>query len=786
MKQTLSSILLILITFSIVFPQNSKRTNIWYFGRNAGLDFNNDPPTPLFDGALNIWEGCATICETNGQILIYSDGIKIWNKNHVIIPGATNLGGDNSATQSGIIVPKPNDSNLLYVFSVDNNGGSGGLRYAIVDMRLNDGLGGLISSNNVLMNNSTEKITAVSHYNSRDFWIIGHELYNNNFVTWQLTSDGISLSPIVTSVGTPHGSPYLGSAGYLKSSPNSSKLALGVYGGRFFEVFDFNNQTGEISNPIILQNSQFSKPYGVEFSPNGELLYVAGTETSPILFQINLALSTPQEIQNSVTIVGQGTSSYFGAIQLAPDGKIYIAKDNSRYLSIISSPDELGTSCDFVEDGLYLGGKKSGLGLPNLVPSFFQEEEFEINLVESLNLCNGTANIEVSISPLSDNIFYQWYYEGSIIANQTSSSIQVDTSGEYTIEVSIFLHDQSQPLQYSQQIIIEIPQLVEIQEVNINNTTCSENNGSIQAIVNSSAWVQYSIDGVNFQNENLFENLSPGSYTITVQDDNGCINNQNVVVEPSEIPVIENIEVIPASCEGNNGSLTVIADGGTGILQYSINGNGYQSSPQFFNLFSDSYTVLVKDESNCIISEDIEIGGTPQMEIVNITIEHTDCGEKTGSILFEIAGGTGQIFSSINGGDTQTTNLFQNLPAGEYEIITMDEAACEAKSNVQVLISQCPIYIPNAFSPNNDGVNDLFQIYTKSGFDVTINKYLIFDRWGEHLYETGYFSINSSNKWWDGTFKGKKLGVGIYVYYIEVEFENGEKEIYEGDVKIVK
>ena len=118
MKKIPLTFWLILITTTVLFSQNSKRTNIWYFGRNAGIDFNNTPPTTLSDGALNIWEGCATICDTLGEIMIYTDGRKIWNKNHDVIPGATNLGGDNSATQSGIIVPFPNTDDLLYVFSV--------------------------------------------------------------------------------------------------------------------------------------------------------------------------------------------------------------------------------------------------------------------------------------------------------------------------------------------------------------------------------------------------------------------------------------------------------------------------------------------------------------------------------------------------------------------------------------------------------------------------------------------------------------------------------------------
>lgn len=129
MKKIRLTFWLILITTICLFSQNSKRTNIWYFGSNAGIDFNTNPPSFLLDGELDTWEGCATLCDTSGLLMIYTDGSTIWNSNHQIMPNATGLGGDNSASQSGIIVPAPESENQLYVFSVDNDSGSGGFSY---------------------------------------------------------------------------------------------------------------------------------------------------------------------------------------------------------------------------------------------------------------------------------------------------------------------------------------------------------------------------------------------------------------------------------------------------------------------------------------------------------------------------------------------------------------------------------------------------------------------------------------------------------------------------------
>ena len=98
--------------------QTNKRAGMWYFGRNAGINFANQTAVALTDGALNTWEGCATMSDLNGKLLFYTDGRSIWNSNHQLIPNATNLGGHNSTTQSATILPFPGHPNIYYIFSV--------------------------------------------------------------------------------------------------------------------------------------------------------------------------------------------------------------------------------------------------------------------------------------------------------------------------------------------------------------------------------------------------------------------------------------------------------------------------------------------------------------------------------------------------------------------------------------------------------------------------------------------------------------------------------------------
>ena len=96
------------------------------------------------------------------------------------------------------------------------------------------------------------------------------------------------------------------------------------------------------------------------------------------------------------------------------------------------------------------------------------------------------------------------------------------------------------------------------------------------------------------------------------------------------------------------------------------------------------------------------------------------------------------------------------------------------------------IYIPNAFSPNDDGYNDKFQVFKNHEINAQVNQYLIFNRWGDLVFEAKNFDINSNSNWWNGEFRGKKVNAGIYVYYIEIEFEDGDLKKYMGDLTIVK
>ena len=110
---------MVLIILPILTIAQYGRNNIWYFGENAGIDFSYGSPVALSNSAMVAVEGCATICDVNGNLLMYTNGQEVWNKNHQIMQNGSGLNGSHSATQSGLFIPDPAQNNRCYLFTID-------------------------------------------------------------------------------------------------------------------------------------------------------------------------------------------------------------------------------------------------------------------------------------------------------------------------------------------------------------------------------------------------------------------------------------------------------------------------------------------------------------------------------------------------------------------------------------------------------------------------------------------------------------------------------------------
>lgn len=421
-------------------PRCTKREgDNWFFGDGVGLNFSSGSPAVLSNSAINTNEGSASISDPQGNLLFYTDGVNVWNRNHQIMPNGTGLFGNSTATQSGVIVPHPGNLDLYYIFTVDYIRGNNGLNYSIVDMRLNGGLGNVTTKNINLFLSTTEKITAARHANGYEYWLISHPYNTSTYNCYHVGLNGLNSTAVVSTAGTLHGSTLPNKIGALKVSPNGDKVACAIFRKNIFEVLDFNSSTGRLSNAVTLLSSIYTESYGVEFSPDGTKLYGTTLAAPSKLIQFDLTRGSAAQIVSNAVILKQNALRYwYGQLQLGPDGKIYVARFNSqvgsRTLDVIDFPNNASTSIGYRDNGLNLGITGwCRLGLPNFIPSTFQQ----LNPVAQYG-CQGQAGAFVADSiPGAD---YMWFSPGNVTHNGRiwrRNMLALRDTGWYTISALV-------------------------------------------------------------------------------------------------------------------------------------------------------------------------------------------------------------------------------------------------------------------------------------------------------------------------------------------------------------
>lgn len=354
-----------------------KRANVWHFGFESvsfaqdapSLHFDSDTPVIMNNGQMVI-DGCSSISDSVGVLQIYGGDYHLYNRLHTwLLNDSTHCTGNCGATsiQNTLTIPKPNDPNILYYFTVPVS-----LRYNVIDMSLDNGKGEFLEREVVLYPSIGAKIGAIHHCNGTDIWVVVHEMNNNNFRAYLITANGIDTTPIISQVGPIDNEPgTVLQGGLIKFSPNGKKMAI-TFDGFITppQLLDFDNSTGVISNPVPLPKD--TGDFGVAFSPDNSKLYI-GTRNGRLL-QYNLQAGTPADIAFSRKVIHNYPANGFGVMQNAIDGKIYVGKGGfpgNDYIAVINYPNILDTACSFVRNAIYLNSSFCSGGLANFPSSYF-------------------------------------------------------------------------------------------------------------------------------------------------------------------------------------------------------------------------------------------------------------------------------------------------------------------------------------------------------------------------------------------------------------------------------
>jgi gliding motility-associated-like protein len=354
------ALLAALLLFQPLLAQ--KEGNIWYFGQSGrGFDFNATPPAVLGNGAMRIHHGEPfTMSDPCGNLLFYSDGQTVWNRDHQIM-----LNGDGllriASTQPVVAVPHPGQDSLYYLFvQAETNSvlpPKAELRYSIIDLRLDKGLGGIAVKNQFLYQTNGSLLTSVRHGNGQDYWIITGEVDANRFLAYRVDQNGLDATPVVNVM--PFTFTY---SRKLRASPDGHYIAVNAYSGspeREAWLIGFDNATGKATGTHLLPVKGSGTP--VEFSPDGRRMYfsVPGNQMA----QLTLDYAGEQTVSSEPVIIKQSQGRNFSDFRLGSDGKLYLG--SSYVVDVIDNPNDEAAQLQYRQnayrvDAFYLPNNLAG------------------------------------------------------------------------------------------------------------------------------------------------------------------------------------------------------------------------------------------------------------------------------------------------------------------------------------------------------------------------------------------------------------------------------------------
>lgn len=759
-----------LLIFFVYYTTNAfsqLETSYWLFGEKVTLDFNGGNPTVQPGSAMLAPEGSASICDKQGNLLFYTNGLTIWNRLHEVMDNGEGLKGNTSSTQSAIIIPYPGRDSIYYVFVVDNHAGDNGITFSLVNINANNGLGRVESKNTLLTNSTTEKLTAVHHCNNKDVWLLVRLWNSNSFYTFRIGNNGLDLDPIISFSPFNLSGQIWGTIGSMKISPDATKMAAAHgWGPNFIEFGDFNRQDGQITNIVKYSVSPNgytgfeTGPYGVEFSPDSRFLYVysayGGSKSQ--IFQFDLTAGSTTDIQQSKQLIAELPYPYAGSLQLAQDQKIYVSNSFDSSLSVINNPNGLGAASGFQFAAIQLD-KRSTLGLPNFVQSFVEPNfnngdfsatgcetgqlQFNIDRTSGISAvkwdfgdpASGVNNSSISLSPVHR-------YAGTGIYPVTlivykSCSIDTIRKNVYSGTINLNLPDRTQGC-VGDSILLSVPRLAGANYRWSNGARGSE-----------------------------IRTVKGGMYRVTISA--GCQFTDSSFVVFDNKPLV-NLGLDRAICTDEEIVLEAFVNSGA---SYRWN-NGATSSSIRVRTTGTYWVEAVDPLTGCRGRDTIVLKDKP-FPVLNLGPDTVVCETELITLDSRISNPAVDLLWQ----DGSTNAFYQVSKAGQY--ILRASNGCTIKSDtIRISYITCPIGIPNAFTPNGDGRNDRFRV--KYGEGVSQYLFRIYNRNGQMVFETREQTLG-----WDGNFRGRQQPPGTYVWMLTYfNLITGKPVVLRGTVQLLR
>ncbi|MBK9107623.1 MAG: gliding motility-associated C-terminal domain-containing protein [Saprospiraceae bacterium] len=692
---------------------NQIPSKIWYFGKQAGLDFKTDPPTPLYNQNLNNQESNATLTDSAGNLLFYVTADKIYNKQHLIMENGDGLicnGG--SSAQGPMILQDPADPMKYYIFMTADETFPeyrGNLRYIVVNLCENNGLGKVIPGlkNVQIPGFFSERITAISLHQGQAYWIITSSHFENTIVSFYFDSRGIDINNPVFSYFGREFSPQVGQ---IKVNHKKTQILYSAGLDRFGNgvwLMDYDTIRGVASNRLEINSG--THDYGIEFSPDDQLVYYTSFYVISGVYQYQLSTGNK-------TILFQNNSNYYVAsINKDPHGRLIVSSGVKNIVSAILNPNIVGVQCNYQESYIQLLPNTSGhFGMQN-TEQYFGNQQIIIN---QQFLGNDTLICDDNSLRLTTN------YSNTIWSTgQTGSQISISRSGTYWASFERDCKTYTDTIKID---FINPPDLISKTKISLcegesdtlstfQDVIWSDGSFDKQIIINKAGiyWAKLNTpcgDVIDSVVVDIIKKLDPPE---ALRDTSFC-KGQTI-----------NYSIQIKNAQWNTGAFEIIHINSSGFFSYLIE-NGCEEISDAFQIHIDSMPILLPIMITSCEGETITLNSGDPRSLWN----------------------TGHIGSQI-----------QVKKSGIYNY-SLQNACGTFNSSVDVYFEVVftANNMPNVFSPNGDQINDEFPGREfKEPFHIRI-----FSRWGELLFE-------GRNQSWDGRFHSRPMPPDTYVYVIEVE-----------------
>lgn len=414
-------------------------------------------------------------------------------------------------------------------------------------------------------------------------------------------------------------------------------------------------------------------------------------------------------------------------------------------------------------------------------------------------LCSGESNGSIDVTILNGTPPFTYKYSlvnspailgtGSISSTNLPVTINNFSAGNYIITVQDNYGNSLVLLQN-----VTEPSLIQFtstsSDFNKFNISCAGNSDGALAVYPNGGTPPYQYSWSSTQTSNILQDLTAGAYTVTITDSAGCTKSANFNLSEPQALVISEVDYINPDCSGVKTGYTEIkkVNGGVAPYLFDLNGKGFDAITKFINLGNGNYSWTVKDANGC----ETKITGTlvaPEIPVIGLGEDVTiDLGESELLQTFLNIVPDTVIWSGPTG--LSCYNCLEPIATpyntSSYILTVGSKDNCFTSDSIKItVLPNLKLYIPNAFSPNGDGVNDRFGVFAGIGVK-SIRLLSVYSRWGSLLFEQRDSAPNSSGNGWDGTVNGKSVDPGVYVWYAEVEFLDGQKQTYKGDVNLLR